>query len=144
MVVMRCVFTASLFSVFVYKFGYPCYKQYLARGVITMTSWTRREDSDWPAITFCPLDKNTGHGWRNISLKMEDSTKPWTDRFCGEEENMEDALDCLHKRTFDLNETIQTLNGSWNLLNTSNVFWSWDMTDITRHGNAMILHIAEV
>ena len=135
---MKCVFTLCLFFVFLYKFGLPSYRRYSAGGVITETSWEKRKNTDWPAITFCPLRQDTLHGWRNNASEVEDIYKTWTDRFCSEAESMEDALECLHRGTFSLNETILNTNESWKYLGTDNQFWRWDLTDITRHGNFTI------
>ena len=105
---LKFMFVALLFTIFVWKFAVPSFRKFFYSGVMIDKSWADRLTEDSPAVTFCAKNNETGLGWKtNKTMKGED----WYDSaivfFCNNQ-TVEYAVDCLHKQTFNLTESIKT------------------------------------
>ena len=107
---LKLLFIALLFSVFVWQFAIPSFQKYLTAGVMVDKSWRKRKSKDSPSVSFCALNNKTGLGWKHSDKPIIDQNTTAIGIQCNNPANVEDALDCLHKETFNLTETIKTAN----------------------------------
>ena len=132
----KCVFLLFLFSCFILLFGWPALSTFLESKVMIHTSdnaymvASKRKVSA-PTITFCPKTMpSIKSGWKNISSKHRQNQVLETQ--CGTTgKTAEDILECIEKKTYDLNETILSaemgISEPKNLLGNS-TSWSWDVS----------------
>ena len=106
----KLLFIALLFSVFVWQFAIPSFHKYLSAGVMVDKSYRRRVAEDSPSVSFCALNNNTEFGWKSSDKPIIEQNTTAIDLLCNNPANVDDALDCFNKETFNLTDTIKTAN----------------------------------
>ena len=102
----RFIFTAVLTGLFLNFFGYPALIKYLEKSVLIKVSTISAAESgiQRPAITFCPMTPSLSlfSGWKNSIGEWHNVLK----LNCGHYNDSRSILDCVEKKTFQLNETL--------------------------------------
>ena len=121
---MKLFFTTALFIFFLVQFAIPSFKKYLHDGVMVEKIWKTRQSNDTPSVTFCAQPRNSVNGWKNTSIR---SIFDLIDKHCGNPVNMDDAMDCLDRETYNQSETIGFIEGI-NEFDPYKTVWTQDIS----------------
>ena len=122
-----------LFVLFMAFFGIPSIEKYRKKETIVLSSEKMTNGIEAPAITFVPLDRNTGYGFKKKSNQTSSMMNRYTMTFlldhC-QEINQPDLENCISNDSFALTDFLKTASfklavSSFGKLNKSQ--WSEDI-----------------
>ena len=116
LVLLKISFFLSLFASFLYFFGLPSWRKYLAREVFISRQKISIHEIPPPAITFCA--EKQGEAWRSdnssseiipgheIGVEMDIIAKHSILNQCKDSHTVEEVYNCVDAKTFNLTEII--------------------------------------
>ena len=93
-----------LFILFAVLFGAPSLQKYLTKDTFTVDTKVEFDTTNPPAVTICATNPRQGNGWKP-PLTVEELFHG-LDVYCNYSNDTLDALECLKRNTYGLNETI--------------------------------------
>ena len=126
---LKVLFVSILFGIFSWQFAYPSIKKWCESGVLTDKTWKRRETGDSPAITICAQNKITSFGWKHIGDPAVRFKISAFEMFCNNSQDLQEALDCIDKETFNRTETIRNKESDLvRIVSQDEKIWTEDIT----------------
>ena len=106
----KFVFSTTLLIVFFFFFGLPSWKKFQAREVLINKRKIITTEIAAPAITICGFQFETWDGWKNDDSNKTGLNNNMPDFFilnkCKEPHSVEEALECINTKTYNLTETV--------------------------------------